>query len=435
MTVGATGRSPLSHPELPDRPRPTGLPYEKSMTHQSKYLCVGRFLDGSDASVRRNILLEVRDGRIHSITSPSSGPISLSPHIPFDDLSHCTLVPAFVDCSVSLLQSPALNLLSIPSSSPEGKGKTTDQKKQKNQKSRKSMLERHLSYCFGHGILGLVVTDKNQFVQTVQAVQAVQAVQREGERADGMTLRTAHDASDADFLRVQYSPDIEEEESENLSLLNYEDLSRILNKRGDKKAIVVANGPQQVTEAIEAGCDAIEQGYGMGQENLRRMVDKGMLWIPSVVRAKNALDGSSGGGLICCRFSTRYVAPGEPIPGAEAFWKKILAEQLGQLALARELGVQVAVGTGAGSRGILHGESLVEEIKLFIKAGYSLEESIRCASKTGAEFFDLEQLGQLAVGKKANFLLTRGTVGQLPRKLAYLEGIYIDGQPSPFYTK
>jgi imidazolonepropionase-like amidohydrolase len=108
----------------------------------------------------------------------------------------------------------------------------------------------------------------------------------------------------------------------------------------------------------------------------------------------------------------------------------MLAEQLAQLRLARELGVTVAVGTGAGSVGILHGESLVEEMKLFIKAGYSLAETIRCASENGARFFGLEKLGALTVGRQATFLFTRGTAQQLPRKLSYLEGIYVDGRPS-----
>jgi cytosine/adenosine deaminase-related metal-dependent hydrolase len=68
-------------------------------------------------------------------------------------------------------------------------------------------------------------------------------------------------------------------------------------------------------------------------------------------------------------------------------------------------------------------------MKLFIKAGYSLEESIRCASDNGAKFFGMKQLGRLAVGQRATFLVTRGTAQQLPRKLAYLEGIYVDGVP------
>ena len=199
--------------------------------------------------------------------------------------------------------------------------------------------------------------------------------------------------------------------------------------------MVVANGLQQVEEALEAGCDAIEQGYGMGEGNLRKMAEKDVLWIPGVLRAKNALIVSGASGDVGCRFSLGYVAPGKPDPGAETHWKKMLAEQLAQLRLARKLGVTTAVGTGAGSVGILHGESMVEEMKLFIKAGYSLEETIRCASENGAGFFGMENLGTLTVGRKATFLIARGSVKQLPRKLSYLEGIYIDGVPSRTYHK
>ena len=94
-----------------------------------------------------------------------------------------------------------------------------------------------------------------------------------------------------------------------------------------------------------------------------------------------------------------------------------------------------AVGTGAGSAGILHGESVVEEIKLFIKAGYSLAEAIGCASEQGTRFFGVAQIGALIVGGPATFLLTRGTPHQLPRKLAYLEGVYVNGAPSNSYRK
>ena len=193
----------------------------------------------------------------------------------------------------------------------------------------------------------------------------------------------------------------------------------------------MANGEQRVTEALEAGCDAIEQGYGMGEVNLRKMSERGILWIPSVNRAKNGLDSSGSGGEVSCRFSMRYVAPGKADPDAEGFWKRMLTGQLAQLRQARKLGVNTAVGTGAGSIGILHGESVVEEMKLFIKAGYSIAETIRCASENGARFFGMPNLGTLAVGRKAMFLIARGTVQQLPRKLAYLENIYVDGAPAP----
>ncbi len=173
----------------------------------------------------------------------------------------------------------------------------------------------------------------------------------------------------------------------------------------------------------------------MGEDNLRKMAEEDVLWIPSVLRAKNGLDSAGSGGDVCCRFSTRFVAPGKAAPGMEVFWKKVLADQLTQLHLARQLGVTTAVGTGGGSVGILHGESMAEEMKLFIKAGYSLEETIRCATENGARFFGMEKLGVLTVGQQATFLITRGTVKQLPRKLSYLEGIYVDGAPSSTYHK
>jgi len=103
--------------------------------------------------------------------------------------------------------------------------------------------------------------------------------------------------------------------------------------------------------------------------------------------------------------------------------------------LAGKLGVKTAVGTGAGSVGILHGESMAEEMKLFLKGGYSLKETIRCRSGNGARFFGMEKLGRLTVGRKATFLIARGTMQQLARKLAYLEGIYVDGAPSSAYRK
>ena len=170
------------------------------------------------------------------------------------------------------------------------------------------------------------------------------------------------------------------------------ELCRLLAQPGYGKKVVVANGPQAVAEALTAGCDAIEQGYAMGEENLRTMAERQVLWIPSLLRAKNGLDGSASGGDVCCRFSLRFVAPGKPIPGAEAYWKPLFSGQLAQLRLARSLGVPTAIGTGAGGTGILHGESMVEEMKLFLKAGYSLEETLHCASEVGAGFFGMDGL-------------------------------------------
>lgn len=373
----------------------------------TRFIMAGRFIDGSGADVRRNVFLAVQDGVISAI-----GPAADLPRCEEDaitDFSHCTLLPALVDCSVFLARSPSVDLSVRLSSAESGFAEKV------------VLLEQHMRDCHVHGVQG--VADNGDYGLVEQYQQGLS----QGSIID---IRT----SGRDFVRIGYSANIGDEDGP-YPLLKYEDLGSILQHRGGKKAVVVANGVQQVEEALEAGCDAIEQGYGMGEDNLRRMAEKKVLWIPSLVRSKNGLDGARSGGDVCCRFSQRYVAPGKPLPGAERFWQKMLAEQLAQLRLARELGVTTAVGTGGGSVGILHGEAMVEELKLFIKAGYSLEETICCASENGARFFGMERLGALTVGRPAIFLITRGTVKQLPRKLSYLEDIYIDGVPSSAYLK
>ncbi len=374
----------------------------------TRFIVAGNFIDGGGADMRRNVFLAVKDTIITAI-----GPAEELPRddgTAIDDFSHCTILPALVDCSLSLSRSPSVDPVMRSASEEAGSEKMAE------------MFERHIGYCHTHGVLGAAATDDMSGLPEQYQTDLIQ---------EGIIdIRTSGD----DFLRVDYSSSIEDGEAPS-PRLSHADLCRILKHKGEKKSVVVANGRQQVEEAIEAGCDAIEQGYEMGEDNLRIMAEKDLLWIPSVLRAKNGLDGAASGGDVCCRFSQRYVAPGKAAPGAEAFWKKMLAGQLSQLHFARRSGIRMAVGTGAGSIGILHGESMVEEMKLFIRAGFSLVETIQCASENGAQFFGMENLGKLAVGGSATFLITRGTAQQLPRKLSYLEGIYVDGAPSATYRK
>ena len=390
----------------------------------TRFIVAGSFIDGSGADMCRNVFLTVRDGMITAI-----GPAADLPRhdgAAIDDFSHCIILPALIDCSVFLSRSPAVDREMRSAAEEAGLAEKA------------AMVEQHIRYCHAYGVQGVAASDD----LTGLAERDQEGMAQRGIidiRTSGGLCRSSQDCAaggpaGADFLKIAYSGNIEDAETPYLRL-DFADLCRMLRHRGGKKAVVVANGRQQVEEALLAGCDAIEQGYGMGEDNLRKMAQMDVLWIPSVLRAKNALDGAGSGGDVGCRFSQRYVAPGKPDPGAEAFWKKMLAEQLAQLRLAGKLGVTTAVGTGAGSVGILHGESVVEEMKLFLRADYSLAESIRCASATGAGFFGMEKLGPLAVGRQATFLLVRGTVKQLPRKLSYLEGIYVDGVPSAAYSK
>ena len=382
--------------------------------NETRYIIAGSLIDGLGGSAHKRALLTVRDGRIAAIGSATDCPRGEGAAV--DDLSHCTLVPPLVDGSVALAHASSLG-----SRAHRGEGTSGHDP---------LLIARHLRDCHDHGVLGLADSTAAAIPPEARGLVTLRSGGRLLRREDG----TLEVAAAGDFLRIDSTGDIDAD-TPPLPGLDRQALGRLLHQWPAGKRVVVANGALAVGEALAAGCDAIEQGYLMGEANLRLMARNRVLWIPSVLRAKNGLDCASSGGSVCCRFSLRAVAPGEPQPGAEAYWQALLVDQLAQLRLARSLGVPVAVGTGAGSPGILHGESMVEEMKLFLRAGWSLEETLHCASEQGARFFGMDNLGALAVGRPATFLVARGMPQQLPRKLAYLEGIYLGGRPSDSYRK
>ena len=270
---------------------------------ETRFIVAGSFIDGSGAEVRRNVFLAVTDTIITAIGSAADLPRDDGAAI--DDFSHCIILPALVDCSVSLTRSPSVDRqvrLAAEEADPAEKA---------------AMVERHISYCHAYGVLG--VADSDDLSGLVERYQEGMA---QGSiidiRTSGRLCRSRQDCAagnpaGGDFLKIGYSANIEDEEAPYLRL-DQEDLGRILQHRGGRKAVVVANGRQQVAEALAAGCDAIEQGYGMGEDNLRKMAEKDVLWIPSVLRAKNGLDGAGSGGDVCLPFLPALCGAGKAGP-------------------------------------------------------------------------------------------------------------------------
>ncbi len=161
-------------------------------------------------------------------------------------------------------------------------------------------------------------------------------------------------------------------------------------------------------------CGAVE-----GREELERMATEGMVWFPALAAMKVKADilGFSG------KEELKDVAREE------------LDRQLNNVRLANELGVTIGLGTDSGRVGVLHGESMFEEMKLLVKGGCSLVDTVKAATGTAAELLGIDDWGTLSVGKKANFLVARGAPSQMPRKFSYLEDICIEGESHPQYRK
>ena len=404
------------------------------MGSDAHYIKVGWLIDGSGAPVRKRRILTVQDGVISGIDSFNDSD-SPDPHVT-TDLSRCIILPPLVDCHVHLAMSG-----------------TTDPQSRQQQLSAeyddlKPRIAEQLHYHFSHGVLavrdggdrqGHVLRYKNESdgngKDPVILKTAGRPWYKQGRYgafighspAQGETLDSAfsREDDDADHVKLMNSglnslTEFEKETVAQFSLEEMTGLVALASGRG-QKVMVHANGRVPVLLALEAGCHSIEHGFFMGKENLRRMAGGRAVWVPTAITMKAFWDNRDTG----------------DDQSLQTVIAQNLEHQLQQMALAREYGVTVALGTDAGCSGILHGESVVEELKLFMKGGYTLVEAIQCASYNGAQLLGLDDVGLIAKGRPANFIVTRATPAMLPSKLSCLEAIYLNGRPcdKAFFNK
>jgi imidazolonepropionase-like amidohydrolase len=195
---------------------------------------------------------------------------------------------------------------------------------------------------------------------------------------------------------------------------NLEDLRKSVlcaHRRG-LKVMVHANARKPVRDAIESGCDSIEHGFFMGTENLRRLAEKQITWVPTA-------------------FTMEAYARTLPKGGRERkVARRNLDHQLDQIRQARDFGVRIALGTDAGSLGVHHGEAVCQEMRLLLVAGLSLGETIHCATSVGAALLGLEHpFGCLMPGSPATFLAVRAKPERMLDALASPHRVYFRGVP------
>jgi imidazolonepropionase-like amidohydrolase len=138
------------------------------------------------------------------------------------------------------------------------------------------------------------------------------------------------------------------------------------------------------------------------------MADKGVTWVPTVVTM------------------SAYARIFEQTGRNPDVARRTLDHQLEQLAIARRLGVTVALGTDSGSPGVDHGAAVIEEMKLLMQAGYFLPEAISCATVNGARLVHGE-FGLIEPGRPATFVIVDGRPSTLPESLKKVSAVFIGG--------
>lgn len=395
------------------------------------FILVGWLIDGSGGPIQQKVLLKIVDGRISAIEKYNK-PDSIPKSFPLKDLSHCTIMPPLVDSHVHLFMSGTIDK------------RTREWQLVAGYDALRPIIGQHLHYLFSHGVLAardggdrggfaLRYRSEKEMHKEIVLKVAGRAWHKKG-RYGSLIGRCPGDGEGLAEIYGKDNDAIDQVKLVNSGLnslkvfgketppqFTVEEMAEVVAaaEQQGRKVMVHANGREPVRIAVESGCHSIEHGFFMGRENLELMAEKGTFWVPTLftMKAYGANINSAQAG------ADRQVI------------EKTLNRQIEQLAIARELGVNVALGTDSGSLGVLHGESMVEEIKLFKKAGYSFAETVQCATSNGARLLGIDDFGSIAVGKAATFLVTRGAPAQLPRKLSYLEAIYLNGVPSELYRK
>ncbi len=397
------------------------------MNNKVRYITAGWLIDGANSPILKDILLTVINGTILNISPFNRNDIP-DPSL-VTNLSHCTIMPPMVDCHVHLALSASTN------------AEIRKHQLSASYKERKPWITAHIHSLFSHGVLA--VRDggdtfshvlqykkeskgnniKNSFPTLKVTGRAYYRKGRYGSflgkavaKEDTLTTVGTEDIESADHIKLINSglnstTNFGQETAAQFSVEEIKELVlRVQNRK--KKVMIHANGNGPVRAAVEAGCHSIEHGFFMGSENLRHMAEKQIFWVPTVITMKALAAACKSGHL----------------QGNRDVIRRTLDSQLEQIAKARKYGVKMALGTDSGSAGIIHGESIAEELKLVMEAGYPLTEAIQCATSNGAKLLAVNGFGHIAKGQAAHFIAVRSSPETLPEKLSAIEALYISGR-------
>ena len=388
----------------------------------------GWLIDGSAKPVRRKVQLRIVKGSIESIRENQSIHSGQTPDNSDGqtlDLNNATILPALVDSHVHLTMSG-----------------TMDQDERVRQLDMgfdlaEDVIRKHLDQQLAAGVLAVrdggdkaahVLRYKRKHLRShpmpVQVKSAGRAWRKPGRYGQliGRALNPATSLCQAiedekdpvDHIKIVNSGlnSLVEFGRQTIPQFDGDELRAAVSAADQRrlKIMVHANGQIPVQTAVAAGCHSIEHGFFMGTDNFSLMAEKAIVWVPTAVTMQ-----AYG----------RYL---KKIGKKTAVALRNLDHQVGQLQIARQLEVPIALGTDAGSPAVDHGLAIVDEMNIFIKAGFSIEETVRCATFNGAQLLGIKDLGLLVPGMPATFIAVKGNPKGLPDNLRQLLGVWEKGK-------
>lgn len=180
-----------------------------------------------------------------------------------------------------------------------------------------------------------------------------------------------------------------------------------------KQTFAHCSGREGIDNCIAARVDTIEHGFFVSNEQLARMRDANIGWVPTFAPVQFQLDKAEQLGWSAA---------------ARENLKRILDDHAASLAQAAALGVQIIAGSDAGSHGVPHGWGLLDELVAMERAGLTPRQVIHAATGASGKRLDFsEDIGTLRVGAKPRFILMETSPLETMANLGRPKPVVFDG--------
>ena len=174
-----------------------------------------------------------------------------------------------------------------------------------------------------------------------------------------------------------------------------------------------ASGDIGIDRAIDGGVDSVEHGFFIRDDQLAKLRDKRIAWVPTFAPVQKQVDHAA-----IMKWDDEIVTN----------LRGILDRHAASLAKAHAMGVMIVAGSDAGSYGVAHGVDFVYELELMERAGMPSLAVINAATGVSAGRLRYkEKIGRIELGAASRFILTRHSPVEKVTNLRKARTVIFDG--------
>lgn len=195
-----------------------------------------------------------------------------------------------------------------------------------------------------------------------------------------------------------------------------EDVSQLVEaaRAFHRQTFAHASGDVGIDRAIDGGVDSIEHGFFIRDDQLAKLRDKQIAWVPTFAPVQKQIDHAD-----IMKWDVEIVTN----------LRGILDRHAASLAKAHAMGVLIVAGSDAGSYGVAHGVDFVYELELMERAGMPPIAVINAATGVSAGRLRYkEKIGRIEQGCASRFILTRHSPLETVANLRKARTVIFDGE-------